>query len=82
MQVGALDPASNEFKTPPQEITVDNGAPDLPRNLTVVGGDGWRSENSFSVSWINPGGQVAPVAVAHYEVCNVEGWPVSDRARS
>jgi hypothetical protein len=73
VRVAARDPAANEAKSSAQTITVDNGAPTPPEGLAVDGGNGWHASNSFAVSWSNPGGQVAPVATAHYEVCASDG---------
>jgi Bacterial Ig-like domain len=73
VQVAASDPAGNEVKSAAQTITVDNGAPGAPQGIAVAGGDGWRPSNSFDVSWINPGNQVAPVSAAHYQLCALDG---------
>ncbi|MDT7539735.1 MAG: hypothetical protein QOI82_3320, partial [Actinomycetota bacterium] len=73
VRVAASDPADNEVKSTAQAITVDNGAPGAPQSLAVDGGDAWRVGNSFGVSWTNPAGQVAPVTVAHYEICSSDG---------
>jgi hypothetical protein len=73
VQVAASDPAGNEAKSSAHAITVDNGAPAAPRSLAVDGGEAWRADNAFSVSWTNPAGQVAPITVAHYEVCSSDG---------
>src|SRR4051794_1064632 len=72
VQVAAVDPAGNEVRSPGQTIAVDNGAPDAPRALEVEGGGDWRADNSFAVSWMNPGGQGAPIAAAHCEICGIE----------
>jgi hypothetical protein len=73
VQLAAVDAAGNETKSSSRSITVDNGAPALPRNLVVEGGDGWRTSNSFAVSWANPDGQVSPIAAAHYRLCAIDG---------
>jgi hypothetical protein len=72
VQVAAVDPAGNEVRSTAQTITVDNGAPDAPRALAVEGGGDWRADNSYAVSWMNPGGQPAPIAAAHYEICGIQ----------
>jgi hypothetical protein len=73
VQVAASDAAGNEGRSSSFPITVDNTAPAAPQGLGVVGGDFWRSTNSFSVSWSNPPGQVSPVVAAHYAVCTPDG---------
>jgi hypothetical protein len=42
-------------------------------NFAVAGGDGWRPDNSFAVTWTDPGGQVSPIAAAHYAICASDG---------
>lgn len=52
-----------------QEFLVDNNAPAHPLALEVVGGDGWRGENDFAVTWQNPDqGNGSPIAGAYYKV--------------
>jgi hypothetical protein len=55
------------------EVSVDNGAPAMPREATVIGGDGWRSANGFEVVWENPPGQHAPIARARWQACPASG---------
>ncbi|MGE3449196.1 MAG: hypothetical protein AB7H92_16645, partial [Microbacteriaceae bacterium] len=72
----AVDTAGNPA-TASRTIRVDNTPPAAPRDLAVVGGDGWRSSNAFSVSWTNPDpGGGAPVGGARYKLCPTDG-PVS-----
>jgi hypothetical protein len=73
VQVAASDPASNEAKSPAMSITVDNTAPTPPLGLAVAGGSGWHADNAFSVSWTNPGSQVAPIVAGRYRVCTAGG---------
>jgi hypothetical protein len=73
VEVGAVDPAGNEVKSPAQTVVVDNGAPAVPQSLTVEGGDGWRADNSFSLSWTNPSDPGSPVAGVHYALCAEDG---------
>lgn len=48
-------------------------APSRPANLSVVGGEGWRPERSFSLTWdAPPAGEPTPVAI-HYRVSNATG---------
>ena len=52
-----------------RDFWVDNNAPGHPLGLAVTGGDGWRSENDFSVSWENPDqGNGSEIAAAYYKV--------------
>jgi hypothetical protein len=61
--------ASGNWNVLDHQIRVDNHAPAKPAGLTVEGGDAWRSVNHFTLRWANPGGQVAPIAKARYELC-------------
>jgi hypothetical protein len=56
-------------------IAVDNGAPATPRDLAVLGGDGWRRASRFELSWQNPGSQHAPIARARWQACPAGGVP-------
>ena len=51
-------------------ILVDNTPPAGPLELGVAGGESWRNENSFSLSWVNPPQKgVAPITSAAYAIC-------------
>jgi hypothetical protein len=67
-RVEAIDAAGN-LAAIDRQIRVDNTAPAKASGLHVEGGEGWRSQNDFTVRWANPPGQVAPIAKAHYELC-------------
>ncbi len=54
---------------------VDNHAPATARDLTLVGGDGWRAASDFELRWTNPGGQHAPIARARWQACPAAGTP-------
>jgi hypothetical protein len=54
---------------------VDNHAPTGVRDLTLVGGDGWRAANGFELRWANPGCQHAPVVRARWQACPAAGTP-------
>lgn len=56
---------------------VDNGAPVTPREVTTVGGDGWRASNGFELAWVNPAGQHAPIVRARWRACRV-GTPAGE----
>ena len=54
---------------PDRLLLVDNTAPAAPRALALSGGEGWRPENGFDVSWVNPEqGAASPIAGASYRV--------------
>jgi hypothetical protein len=52
-----------------RELLIDNTPPGQPEGLSIVGGDGWRSENSFKLAWKNPKEDHAPIVAAEYEIC-------------
>lgn len=66
--IGAVDAADNHSAAQ-HTIRVDNHAPAPPRALALAGGEGWRHVPRFSLAWTNPGGQVAPIAQAHWTAC-------------
>lgn len=76
LALSAVDAADNE-KTVSRTVSVDNTAPTPPKNLAVVGGEGWRDTTSFAVTWANPAGQVAPIVAADYELCGPVGCTTS-----
>lgn len=68
-----IDTAGNPTQIS-KTIQVDNTAPGPPEDVSVEGGDGWRSGNGFSVSWTNPSaGTGAPVAAVQYRLCPASG---------
>ena len=75
----ATDAAGNQSAAASKQLTVDNGAPPPPTGLaatpTQTGG------STFTVTWANPSGQVAPIAAASYQFCPVNGAGAS-RART
>src|SRR3954452_11133339 len=56
-------------------VKIDNTPPDPPQNLTLDGGDGWRSTNAFSVRWTNAPQANAPIAGAEWQMCPAGGAP-------
>lgn len=67
MTVEATDAAGNTARRA-REIYVDNTPP--PRvDPTVAGGETWRQENGFKLSWTEPTRQVSPIAGARYVLC-------------
>lgn len=57
-------------------FSVDRVPPGSPRRLTLSGGEQWRAENAFHVSWSNPPtGDTAPIAMAEYILCPASNGP-------
>jgi hypothetical protein len=50
----ATDFAANSACAPAQTVLIDNNPPAHPRSVALAGGDGWRQENDFDLSWENP----------------------------
>lgn len=68
-----VDAGGNETEKT-RTVYWDNHAPLSPTNLTVVGGEDWRSQNGFNVTWNNfSQGQAAPIAKTHYKLCKAGG---------
>ncbi len=69
----AVDAAEQANTTEPSTLRVDNTAPASPRNVAVIGGDGWHATDGFAIRWDAPDGQHAPVAAAHWRLCPLDG---------
>ncbi len=55
-------------------VLIDNAPPDPPQELTLDGGEAWRSLNDFDVRWKLPAQNTgAPIAGAEYELCLPNG---------
>ncbi len=67
----ATDAAGNESAVASKQITVDNGAPPPPSGLAATPTQNGGS--TFTVTWANPSGQVAPIAAATFQFCPVNG---------
>jgi len=53
-------------------LLIDNTAPGQVRDLIVYGGEGWRSNNEFTLSWETPTQPgVSPIAAVEFESCPV-----------
>jgi hypothetical protein len=55
-------------------IRVDNSPPPQPQDVTVTGGEGWRSHNGFHLTWripADPDG--SPLTDATYRICPAAG---------
>jgi hypothetical protein len=70
VRLEAVDAAGN-VAAADHRMLVDNHAPAKAAGVTVEGGEDWHAANDFTVRWTNPGAQVAPIAAAHYELCDV-----------
>ena len=61
---------ANNWASATIPVNIDNTAPSGPLELGVVGGEGWRQSNSFSLIWRNPSqAGNAPIAAVNYAVC-------------
>jgi hypothetical protein len=71
--VRAIDAADNLGDSPAATVRIDRTAP-AAAAVSVEGGEQWRSQNSFGVSWQNPDeGDRAPIAAAHWRLCRPHG---------
>jgi hypothetical protein len=80
--VEARDAADNSQVSSAVTVRIDNTAPGAVP-VAVEGGESWRNQNDFDVTWVNPAeGDRAPIAVAHYRVCRGAGSECKDGSRS
>ena len=71
--IQAVDAGGNPA-TVTRTVRIDNTPPDAPQNLAVEGGEGWRSTNSFNLSWSVVASKVgAGVAGAEWDLCPAGG---------
>jgi hypothetical protein len=71
----ATDFAGNVACVSPRSVLIDNNAPAHPRDLAVVGGDGWRRLNDFDLGWANPDqGKASPIGGASWRVVGPAGY--------
>jgi hypothetical protein len=71
LHVSALDAPGNPSNVT-REVYVDNTPPD-PIAPRVVGGDAWRRNNSFAVSWTKAPINASPIVRAHWKLCATDG---------
>src|SRR4051794_4635518 len=77
LRVQALDAAGNPGTSAPVRARIDNAAP-ARVNVGVVGGQNWRSTNSFAARWVNPPeGDRAPITGSSYRLCPIAGGACS-----
>ena len=75
VELAAVDAAGQERRSTPQTITVDNTAPVLPAGLAPADAQP-QNAAAFTVNWMNPGGQVAPIAAVHWQLCSPGCGPI------
>ncbi len=67
----AIDAAGNESTIASEQISVDNGPPPAPAGLSATKTAAGAS--TFTATWSDPTGQVAPITAATYQVCPAGG---------
>ena len=67
----ATDAAGNQSTVASEQITVDNSAPAPPVGLSATATQAGSS--TFTTTWSDPTGQVAPITGALYQVCPASG---------
>jgi len=67
----ATDAAGNQSNVASEEITVDNSAPAAPVGLSAIPTQS--GSPTFTVTWSDPQGQIAPITGAIYQVCPASG---------
>jgi len=63
----ATDAAGNQSTIASETITIDNQPPPPPVGLSASPTE--PNGSTFNTTWTNPGGQIAPITQATYEVC-------------
>lgn len=69
----AVDAAGNRSTVASEQIIVDNTPPGPPVDLTASATEAGGS--TFSVTWSDPSGQVAPISSATYQLCPAGSGP-------
>lgn len=71
--VQPLDTAGNVGSSDPITARIDNTAP-ARVGVGVDGGDAWRNQNNFALTWANPPeNDRAPIVAAQYKLCAASG---------
>jgi hypothetical protein len=71
----ATDFAGNVACVPARTVLIDNNAPAHPRDLAVLGGDGWRRANDFDLVWANPDqGRASAIGGASWRIGGPAGY--------
>ena len=53
---------------------IDTIAPAAPSGLTVAGGEGWKRDNDFDLTWTNPAQAHAPITEARVRITGPSGY--------
>ncbi len=72
LTVQAIDSAGN-VNSVSRNALFDSSPPGPPQGLTLDGGEGWRSPNSFNLHWINPTQAAAPLSGVQWQLCPAAG---------
>jgi hypothetical protein len=65
----ATDFAGNPNCLPARTVLIDNNPPVHPRSPALVGGDAWRRNNDFDLTWVNPDqGVASPIGGAIWRI--------------
>ena len=73
LAIQAQDTAGNLGTSAPATVRIDN-TPPARADASVNGGEGWRNQNDFTVSWTNPAeSDRAPIVAALYKLCPAAG---------
>ncbi len=76
----ATDFAGNVACTPDQTIYIDNNPPAHPRDIALAGGEGWRRQDDFDLSWSNPDqGLASPIGGAYWRITGPAGYDTGVR---
>lgn len=75
LTVQAVDSAGN-VNSVSRTALLDNSPPGPPQGLTLDGGEGWRSPNSFNLHWSNPTQAAAPLSSVQWQLCPAAGTGV------
>jgi hypothetical protein len=71
----ATDFAGNSACLFPVGVLIDNNPPAHPHNLTLLGGESWRSVDNFDFSWTNPDqGPASPIGGAYWRITGPAGY--------
>ncbi|MHB1567596.1 MAG: hypothetical protein ACYCXW_01150 [Solirubrobacteraceae bacterium] len=71
LTLAAIDAAGNESTLASKQISVDNSPPSAP--LDLVATPTQPGSSTFTATWADPPGQVAPITEATYKLCPVSG---------
>ena len=78
----AEDAAGNSGISGAVTARVDNTAPGAVQ-VGLEGGEAWRNQNDFDISWVNPEeGDRAPISAAHYRICRAPAQQCVEGAQS